>query len=418
MIQKGGLFVTNRDYLYNKGIAKGYFEKDYFVEGKLGFKKISQGIIIPHEKTSDNQNEYWGVCGVIDNQGHFHKEIAGMPNIELLPSVNDKITKSSETVIYLGLFAPAWGHDLTINLKRLWFLNSEVFKSEFKNCRLVYTPWHKKGWGEDYLTLNQKPNFPQLLDTLGIDPNALQPIEQPTQFENVIVPDDSFYFVEDKSMRFTAEYRETINFIRDFALQNRTPTFSKKIYCFYGRHQTGEERMAAYFKSKGYSIILPERLTFKEQINLLINCESFASTLGSCSHNSLFLRDNTEAIFIPRGPFLFTTYQELLNRVNYLNSYFIDSSLSLFGELHEAYCFIISRELKSFFKDKFWGYNKGDFKIFLAYIMDAVSHGFKLNEKAMPYYAPIYKEFLPKLKKQPDFLEDYETVLKLGGKSS
>ncbi len=409
--------MANRDHLYLKGIAKGHFSKNYFVDGKLGFQTIPHGIIIPHLKISEGIADYWGICGVVDNHGNFRKEITNMQDVETLMSLNEKIKASSgevvslrrspKTVIYLGLFAPAWGHDITLNLRRFWFLNTETFKKEFKNCQLVYTPWHKKGWGEDYQTLAQKPNFPRILETLGIDPAALKPIMQPTQFANVIVPEDSFYFLEDKSLRFTEEYRTTVNQIREFALRNKKPVASKKIYFFYGRHQNGEERMASYFRSKGYRMFLPEKLTFDEQLNLMVNAESFASTLGSCSHNSLFMREGTKAIFIPRGPFMFTGYQELLNQVNFLDAYYVDSSLSIFGELHESYCFIISKQLKDFFGDKFFGYTKGDFENFLAYVKNALNSGYKFNEKALPYYAPVYKFFLNRLRQQKDLIRAY-----------
>ena len=108
------------------------------------------------------------------------------------------------------------------------------------------------------------------------------------------MPDESF-FVENGEKIFTNEYRETIDRVKNFALKNQTPS-AKKIYFFYGRKQIGEERLAEYFRSKGYEFISPERLTLDEQLNILINAESFASTLGSCSHNSIFLREGTEVI--------------------------------------------------------------------------------------------------------------------------
>ena len=403
--------MSNRDYLYLSGIAKGYFSTNYLVDDKLGFQTIPHGIIVPHVKTGQSHDGYWGTCGVLDSQGKFHKEITTMQVPETFDLPKEQIKQNPATVIYLGLFAPAWGHDLTINLKRLWFLNSKAFRADFKDCPIVYTPWHKKGWGEDYQTLEQKPNFPRLLEILGIDPNALQPIEQPTQFENVIVPDASIYFLANKGLRFTKKYRATIDRIRDFALKNRTPIPDKKIYYFYGRHQIGEDRIALYFMSKGYTPLLPERMALDEQLNYLVNCESFASTLGSCSHNSLFLREGTEAIFIPRAPFLFTSYQELLNQVNSLNAHYVDSSLSVFGELHESYCFIISEQLKRFFGDKFGGYDENDFKVFLTYVRQAVSCNFKFNKKALKYYEPIYEDFLAQLKRREDLLKAYNVNL-------
>lgn len=388
--------MINLDYLYNKDAAKDYFGKDYFVDKKLGYQILRQGKIVPHIKSE--RADYWGVSGVIDNQGCFHRGINTMREMNLNVSSKTEIKKRNETVIYLGTFAPAWGHDLTINLRRLWFLNSDAFKSEFKHCPIVYTPWHKKGWyREGYHYVSQKKNFPRLLEIVGIDPNALQPVEQLTEFENVIVPDDSFFHNGLRTFSFTPEYRETIDRMRDFALKNRKPTASKKVYLFYGRHQTGEERLASYFRTKGYAKVLPESLSLDEQLNLLINCDSFASTLGSCSHNSLFLRDNAQAILIPRAANAFTTYQQTLGEVHPLNTTYIDSSLSIFGELHESYCFILSKQLKEFFGDPFGRYTEGDFTTFLDYMKDSVIKGREITPRTKQYYDNVFPDFFVQL---------------------
>ena len=172
---------------------------------------------------------------------------------------------------------------------------------------------------------------------------------------------------------------------------------SKKIYYFYGRHQMGEERLAAYFRTKGYLNVMPETLTLDEQLNLMINCDSFASTLGSCAHNSLFLRDNAETIFIPRAANAFTTYQQALNEVHPLKTNYIDSSLSIFGELHESYCFILSRQLKEFFGDPFGRYTEGDFATFHEYLKDSLAKGRDITPKAKRYYDSIFPDFLVQL---------------------
>ncbi len=267
-----------------------------------------------------------------------------MVSVNLTPP-HESIQHSSETVIYLGLFFPVWGHCLTDNIRRLWFLKSEIFKSEFKNCPLVYIPWQSA-------PLEKQKNFRRLLEILEVDIDNIRPITQPTQFDKIILPDEAFF----GNKTFTIEYRETINRIRDFAIKNRTPTANKKIYYYYGRHQVGEERLSEYFKSKGYEIIRPEKLTLDEQLNLLINAESFASTLGSCAHNSIFLRDETETIFIPRSAKAFLNYQTALNQINNINTNYVDSSLSIFNMNHDWECYIISERLKRFFGDKFNNY--------------------------------------------------------------
>lgn len=392
--------MVNSDYLYNPTAAKVHFEKSYFVDKKLGFQVIENGTILPckFEKVVDRWSwkNYWG--GIMDSEG---KSIAGTHvsrGLETIytPPPQELIIHNSETVIYLGYFFPVWGHVITDNIRRVWFLKSELFKKEFKNCSLVYIPWYNS-------PLESQPNFRRLLEILEIDVDKLQPINQPTQFEKIILADESFF--SDRYRRFTAEYRETIDHIRHFALKKQTPTSSKKIYYFYGRHQVGEERLATYFKLKGYEIIRPERLTLDEQLNILINCESFVSTLGSCAHNSIFLRDGTETIFIPRSKD-FTGYQETLNLVHPLNVNYVDSSLSVFNVTHDWECYIISEQLKRFFGEDFYGYEEGDFKAFLEYTKLAITQkGRSINSSQEERYGSVFTDFMAQLKQHKDLIK-------------
>lgn len=249
-----------------------------------------------------------------------------------------------------------------------------------------------------------------MLEILEIDVNRLLPIYHPAQFENIILPDESFFHADNK-INFTPEYREAIEIFRDFAIKNQTPTSSKKIYYFYGMAQTGEERLAEYFRTKGYEIISPEKLTFDEQLNVLINAESFASTLGSCAHNSVFTRDGTEIILIPRAANRIPGYQQTLNQLHPVNATYIDSTLSVFETMNGPYCFIISRQLKNFFGDEFSGYEEDDFKIFLTYVRKSISGGYQFNDNSLQYYAPIYQEFIEQLKQREDLLKAFDVTL-------
>ena len=259
-------------------------------------------------------------------------------------------------------------------------------------------------------TFEHQPNFKRLLEILEVDVDKFQPIYHPVQFENIILPDESFFVVDD-DRKFTNEYRETIERVKNFALKNQTPTSSKKIYYFYGKAQIGEERLAEYFRGKGYEIISPEKLTLEEQLNILINAESFASTLGSCAHNSVFLRECTETIFIPRAANRFTNYQQLIDQIADLNSNYVDSSLSIFETFNGPYCFIIGKQLKKFFGDEFDGYSEEDFKTFLAYIKNSASHGFKQKQDTMNYYGEELQYFLNQLRQREDLLKAYNVVL-------
>ena len=299
-------------------------------------------------------------------------------------------------VLKIGMFCHVWGHAITDNLKFVWFLKSNDFKIQFKDCPTVYIPF-----GNRFLNENESlRNFKRLLEILEVDVEEIRPITQATRFDKIILPEESF----SASKGFTNEYRETINFLRDFALKNRTPISSKKIYYFYGRNQVGEERLAEYFKSKGYEIFRPEKLTLDEQLNLLINAESFASTLGSCSHNSIFLRDKTEMISILRSHDAFKKYQQIINQVHPLNFNYVDSTFSIFNTRHNSFCFIISKQLKRFFGDKWDGYDEEDFKAFLKYVKVFTGKGFSANPKELDGYGLVLTDFIEQLKKREDLI--------------
>lgn len=394
--------MINLDYLYNPAAAKKAFERNYFVDKKLGFSVIENGTILPHKRlptAKELKRRIWGAGGIADSKGEFVKSssvVDGTGEIYTL-SPAESICHSSETVIYLGLFFPVWGHVLTDNIRRLWFLNSDIFNSEFKNCSLVYIPWTAS-------PIEEQQNFKRLLEILGLDVERLQPINQPTQFDKIILPQESFF----PNKSFTNEYLESIDRIRDFAIKNRTPTSSKKIYYFYGRKQFGEERLAEYLKSKGYDVVRPEKLTLDEQLNLMINCESFASTLGSISHNSVFLRDDTECIFIPRFSNAFNAYQQAINQVHPINVSYVDSSMSLFSIVHDLSCFIISKQLKNFFGDKFNGYDEEDFRAFLDYVkFSMINKKRAANPMHVAGYGTAFTDFWEELRRHKDLIAAY-----------
>ena len=243
-----------------------------------------------------------------------------------------------------------------------------------------------------------------MLEILGVDIEKFRPIEQPTQFDKIILPDRSFLHVE---KGFTKEYQETIDCLRNFALKHRTPTSSKKIYYFHGARQTGEERLAQYFKAKGYEIIQPEKLTLDEQLNILINCESFASTIGSCAHNSAFLRDNSEVILINRMNNGFYDFQRIIDQVHSQNISYIDSSLSIFYKRNGPFCYIISDQLRKFFGDEFDDYEESNLRTFLEYTKNSVSRGLAVDQGSLSYYKPILQEFKTQLNRHEELIASY-----------
>lgn len=214
---------------------------------------------------------------------------------------------------------------------------------------------------------------------------------------------------------FTNEFSETIDLIRNFAQKNLTPLAHKNFYLFHGRNQVGEERIANYFQSKGYAVIRPETLSIEEQLNIYANCENYASSLGSIAHNTLFTKDNINAIFIPRlfASNRLNSYQNAINDLRNLNVSYIDTTLSVYATGgNGSYCYIISEQLKKYFGDEWNGeYSEEDFVTFLNYII--YSHQYSkiqnqnFNVDIAKYYDPILPDFMTQLKKREDLLQKF-----------
>ena len=178
--------MVNFDYLYKPEAAKAHFAVNHFLEKKLDFKVIENGMILPHKNSIPGlpRKDWFGFGGIVDSNGEFIKESSVHTGVGAgyTPSP-ESIKHRPETVIYLTIFLNVWGHVITDNIRRLWFLNNEVFRKEFKTCPIVYVPWN-----EGYYTIDRMPDARRLLEILGVDFNRLQPIIQPTQFDKIILP--------------------------------------------------------------------------------------------------------------------------------------------------------------------------------------------------------------------------------------
>lgn len=243
----------------------------------------------------------------------------------------EEIGECDEDIVFLGVWASfVWGHCLTDNIRRLWVLDNEEFMEKYGHLRFIYVP-----------SFNVDPdgNFNQLLEILGVDVIHLESISEVTRFRNIILPDECFWREDDGARFFTGEYVALVDKIRSYGKEYFKEITDKKIYFSYRKFPAyrtiGEKRIERFFSEIGFKIIYPEEYTFKEQLNILLNCEEFASTVGSAAHNIIFLRDGTKAYLIPRANFI-TEYQLALDQVHDLDVTYIDSTLSFYVILNAS----------------------------------------------------------------------------------
>ena len=305
----------------------------------------ASGVYVKHTSFTHAGGLFKKKKSLKDNSDTNLAEIAAEQNIDVSSAKNQH-----STAVYIGIIPHGWGHVITDSMRLLWFLMRKEYRENFADCPIVYLPAN---------SFELKGNWLRLFEVLGINTSLMTPITELTRYDKIIVPDECFFF-SDGAFRFTAEYIEITNAVRDFAIAQSGPTHAKKIYYSCTKHKEcagtayAENRLEEYFASKGYEIIFPEKIPLDDQLNALVYCESFASTVGSCSHNSVFLSDNTEVILIPRTNYL-NSYQLAVNQVHPQNIHYIDSSFSIFTHkvpVNGPFLFFISSNLRKYFHDE------------------------------------------------------------------
>ena len=133
--------MTNTDYLYSKDVAQEIFSKNYFSDNKLHFRIVEHGTILPHKHMYVNGQWTWGFGGIVDSKNNFIKGSFVGEDGGAVYTPMEEVQHSNKTVVYLGLLYPVWGHAITDNFRRIWFLKSDVLNSYFKDCPIVYIPW-------------------------------------------------------------------------------------------------------------------------------------------------------------------------------------------------------------------------------------------------------------------------------------
>lgn len=296
---------------------------DYYSNSSLSYVTLNYAFVLPYNGINKEGRTRGGVVSsegnYVDNSG-LHEEHGCGYNF----SQNEIVVKTIPA-IYLGMWFPIWGHCLTDNIKKLWFLQTEKAKKIIQDgCDLVYVVMMN-----DKYSLSQ--SFIDLLATLGIKIQNLCEINKITRYDRIYIPDDSTFLKDD-----CIYYTQPHILLRQSILQNlpRVPikTYPKVYFSRSqfkrGKTDIGERRIEDIFRYLNYKIIYPEKLSFAEQVTLLQNCTHFASTEGSTSHNTFFCRPQTEVCIIRKADYI-NEYQIMINDLCDLRVTYIKSHLSI-----------------------------------------------------------------------------------------
>ena len=383
--------MIDYDGLYNKKYYGADLYTDHLVDRSLRWSVLEDVTLLPYKRIAGNIGG-----GLIDKNGQYIDGSGLHAGLGCSYTFDDPVIERNDTVVFLGLWPNIWGHCLTDNIRRLWVLNNQEFMNEYGKYKFVYIPFN-----------NEKliGNFRELLDIIGAGNIRLEAVSKLTRFKRVILPDESFFrrydgsreYVEEFGTRlYTKEYKSMIDKIRDYAEAHFIENDDKKIF-LTGKNRTrynefGCRKLELYFEKLGYKGVAPEEYSFREQLNMFLNCKDLVSTVGSASHNLVFLRDHSRVCLIPRTSFI-SEYQFALDTIHDLDISYVDSSLSLYVHKNHPWggpnYYIISEQLQSFFNTHI-KYKVSRFKFF---VFKKLS--FSMNEVSKPsrYYKNVCRRY-------------------------
>jgi capsular polysaccharide biosynthesis protein len=211
-------------------------------------------------------------CGPTEKVYSTDPEIlAEPPPAEMVPGVG----------YYIGNIMSHYGHFITEGLSSLWLSDTVAFD---------YYVAHPFIWGAEI------PAFArQAFARLGVDPDRIRLVEQPTRFERLIVPDRLWLM----NASVNAAYRRTVSALKGHYLR---PQPHLKLYLSRAeipkRAVPNERAIEEVFRRAGFVVIQPQNHGFGAQLELFGQAAMIAGLAGSALHNVIFCPRGTATISI------------------------------------------------------------------------------------------------------------------------
>lgn len=305
----------SRDFVRNK------LQKKHFSQKTLKSSLYSDALVMPNIIQKEKElGGVWTSDGVLVQASAFcEKETMQLDRFLV------KSNRKEGRVIYIGMLIAGWGHGITDNLKKLWFIKTdECQKLLVSGAHIVYITHSNE----------ELPSHLKKMITLaGYSVEAWERIVTPTVYDEVYVPDNSFYCLdmsttEGRERYYTKEFLETISDIKASVKPDSSGLklyLSRKSFCNHFR-DIGEDRVEAVFVDMGYTSISPETLGVEDQIRMYMSATSIVATEGSIAHNAIFCDRNIDLVLLRKANYV-NNYQKAINEMIDANVHYIDVHL-------------------------------------------------------------------------------------------
>lgn len=283
-----------------------------YIHGKILPRRLPDHVVA-------HGRDRFGKGGVIDSKGHYVDSSAITGWFMSKYDCSDCLF-IDKTVVYCGYIVRHWGHFLLETVTRLWYF--------LEHDRPDYLYAFVVNCGAD---TSISGNIKEFFDLLGIL-DRIVVLNEPTEFQEVIVPDRSFEYSDFYSPLYTRIFDQVCN---NALMRKQDTGCCKKIYLSRGKFEkaldteSGLDMLDNYFSKNGYEIVYPEEVHLTDLIVKLRNAEECAAESGTVAHNFLFCCDNQSVIIVERQ-MLVNDAQASIDYVRSLHTTYIDGHLTIY----------------------------------------------------------------------------------------
>lgn len=249
--------------------------KDHLINNEIEVLNVSDGIVLPE-------------VGILSSDGDFITSfrrdygVSEENNLSQVYKTRGSLLRRTETVIFGGVLFDHFGHILRDFCARLWYF----VKNPDMNYKIIFLKFGNKNYSDLVV---------EILLMLGICKEQYEIIDAPTQFNDIIVPEQSTYV--------TGGYRNECKLVFDKIISHIKPSLEKKIYI--SRSKFGGSINESYFENfyskRGFKIVFPERLSFLEQVSLVHGADEIVCSTGTLVHLTYFAKENARVTIFYRN---------------------------------------------------------------------------------------------------------------------
>lgn len=262
---------------------------------------------------------------LINNLNHFHDK-------SLISGESGKLMldreRTGKTKIAVNQSTASLNIDEAVVLPSL--VTNNYFHFLIENCPNVW--FNRKNFNLDIpVVIDERSpkSFQEILEFIGFtnfyrinDSSPIRIKSAVTFYKSIILPDALELDINDFS--FDSElFSDFRNYILDMVMGNHTQDFSRQKKVFFVRFSNNKNvvnlhKLIKIAQDKGYIIIEPSSLSFKEQVRITNSAEEVIIAGGAAMANLLFLNTNSKVYFLTNS--LLVNYSLPLSLTSLSNS--------------------------------------------------------------------------------------------------